>query len=127
MTMILKCRNCGGELHPAEELQLLSVELLARPPDDRRRVRIEIVEVALFVLIAQSAYTNANAKLLLALRTLEHQLLPVGILSFVEGDVIIALRTTDSLHLISMTHAPRYSLSRWRISLAPSLAASSVG
>lgn len=56
------------------------------------------VELSFFVFVVEMAGADAYAELFIALRALEHQLLPLCVLAFIEDNVLVALWASDSFH-----------------------------
>ena len=92
----------------AERNDLLVVENVLNDHNGAAAVGFGILVGILFFLgVAEFGNAHADAKLLVAFGTLEHQRLPRLILGFIEGDEIVAFGTSYSLHGFSifMTHA----------------------
>ena len=84
--------------HPEGD-DLLVVEHILDDDDGAAALFVGLLVGMLILLtFAQLAHADTDGELLAALGTLEHERLTVGITGLIEGDVVFALRTTDSFH-----------------------------
>ena len=61
-----------------------------------------LIRVLVLLSVAELGHTNPNTKLLTAIRTLEDQSLTFLVLGFIKSNVMVAFRTSYSLHVSNM-------------------------